>query len=160
MSVIRFFLGLFGTLPPPRPHHRSRVDSETRDAISDEEHARIASWAKAAKLEERGIGLDTGCAGGEPRGVELVVPLRGLAGDDGVLITEKRRSEHALDVLFDDLTLSGSLASVTVSPENVTLRFVPRRAPEVYDVALRRLGEVIAEMNAVRIENPQVGPYR
>src|SRR5688500_5805854 len=112
---------------------RQAVDAATRDAISDAENTRLEEWATSAKLEERGIGIDTGCSESELRGLELTIPLRGLAKGT-LLITEKRRSDHLLDALFDDLTLSGSLFSVLITPENVKLRFVRPRATEVYDV--------------------------
>lgn len=160
MPFLRFLLELFGTLPRARVHHRTHVDVATRDAISDAEHARVDAWAKAAKLEERRIGIDTGCAGTELRGVELTIPLRGLVSEADLLITEKRRTDHALDALFEDLTLSGSLQSVSVTPDEVKLRFVPRRATEVYDVALRRLAEIVTQMNEVMPNISPEGPYR
>jgi hypothetical protein len=70
---------------------RPGIDAETRDGISDAENARLEAWAKARKLEERGIGVDTGCASSELRGLELTVPLRGLVKET-LLVSEKRRS--------------------------------------------------------------------
>jgi hypothetical protein len=138
---------------------RPSVDAETRDAISGAENTRLEDCATAANLEARGVGVDTGCTGTELRGLELTVPFRGLVTETRH-ISEKRRSDHFLDALFDDLTLSGSLFSVTISPVDVKLRFIPRRATEVYDVALRRLEEIVAEANHVEAKNSSQGPYR
>lgn len=138
---------------------RPAVDTETREAIAEAENTRLEEWAKAANLEERGIGVDSGCTSTELRGLELTVPLHGLV-ERPLLISEKRRSDHVLDALFDDLTLSGSLFTVMISPEDVKMRFIPQRATEVYEVALRRLEEIIADANHVDVKNSPQGPYR
>jgi hypothetical protein len=135
---------LFGVFSPPRrsvSRHRPHVDEETRASIVEGEHARVTAWALERGFAERGIAVDSGCAGSSPRGVEITLGLRGLVTEPLLLSAKLRVPDQLLDSLFDDYDLDGALRAIALTPESVTLRFFPFRSTDVCDLALRRVEE-------------------
>lgn len=154
----RILFGLFAPLPRERTHHRPSVDDPTRDAIVEAERARVAAWIAERALTERGIVVDDGCAGSAPRGIEITLALRDLVTEP-LLITARDRKVHPLDALFDDIDLDGALRAIEITSEHVCLRFLPLRTTDACDVALRRVGELLAKRDVGPKNSPR-GPYR
>jgi hypothetical protein len=123
---------------------RKAVDDETRDAILDAERTRISAWLTQRRLSPN-IEVDDGCVGPVPEGVTITIHIAGV--DRAKLVP-----------LLDDIDLDGSLRRLFVEKERVRLVFVPLRSTDVYDIALRRVEELLAEPEPTPQE-PQ-GPYR
>ena len=123
---------------------REAVDDETRDAIVAAESERIAAWV-AKRMFPSNIEVDDGCRR-IPEGVTIKLRLRGV---------ERKK----LLPLLDDIDLDGSLKKLLVDPECVWLVFAPLRSTDVYDIALRRLDELLAAPPEPTPQEPQ-GPYR
>jgi hypothetical protein len=122
---------------------RSAVDDATRDAIVDAERQRIAAWVGKRAFSST-IEVDDGC-NLIPEGVTITVHVGGV-------------ERAQLEPLFEDIDLDGSLRRVFVEPDRVRLVFVPLRSTDVYDIALRRLEELLK--NEGTPKNSPQGPYR
>lgn len=125
---------------------RKPVDDATRDAILEAERARIAAWV-AKRTFPTNIEVDDGCDRLVPEGVTITLRLRGVV-------------RARLAPLLDDIDLDGSLRSLLVGAENVRLVFVPLRSTDVYDIALRRVEELLSATAAPPANNSSHGPYR
>jgi hypothetical protein len=125
---------------------RSPVDRETQDAILEAERVRVERWV-AKRMFSSNIEVDDGCGRLLPEGVTITVRVRGV-------------DRAALAPLLDDIDLDGSLRRVFVDPERVQLVFIPLRSTDVYDIALRRLEELLRNANQPPPNDSSQGPYR
>jgi hypothetical protein len=123
---------------------RSAVDRETQAAILDAERARIQAWV-AKRMLPSSISVDDGCDGAVPDSVTITVRVSGV-------------ERKTLAPLLDDIDLEGALRKVFVDPERVHLVFAPLRSTDVYDIALRRLEELLVPPPP-EPQEPR-GPYR
>lgn len=147
---------LFHAVTSRRRAEQPRAIREAVEAATMQELERLSAWGRSRGLEARGDGtfagsidgvrvaFDPGCDGSSPRGAELVVAIAGL-------------EEEALGDMESDPTLDGALRSIAVTPHSVRLRFVARRSPEAFDVALRFLRDVPKRASGHR---PRIGIYR
>jgi hypothetical protein len=125
---------------------RKAVDDETRDAILDAERARVTAWVERRKLSSN-IEVDDGCVGPVPEGVTITIRIAGV--DRAKLVP-----------LLDDIDLDGSLRKLLVEKAWVRLFFVPLRSTDVYDIALRRVEELLSAPEPTPEPPERNGPYR